>query len=71
MKTINKVLLAAAIGAAAGTILGILFAPEKGSELRKKITSKAKEISDDVFDEAKESLVSIKEKLAKKAEMLS
>jgi gas vesicle protein len=71
MTTLNKVLLAAAIAAAAGAVLGILFAPEKGSDLRKRISSKAKEMSEDVLDEAKESFVTIKERLTKKAELLS
>ena len=71
MTTLNKVLLAAAIGAVAGTVMGLLFAPEKGSELRKRISSKAKEVSEDVLDEAKESFVTVKERFTKKAEMLS
>ena len=65
MKDVNKVLLAAAIGLVAGGVIGILLAPEKGSELRKKISSKAKEISEDIFEDAKEGLASLKEKMAK------
>lgn len=65
MKDVNKVLLAAAIGLVAGGVIGILLAPDKGSELRKKISSKAKEISDDIFEDAKEGLASLKEKMAK------
>jgi gas vesicle protein len=65
MKDVNKVLLAAAIGLVAGGVIGILLAPEKGSDLRKKIGSRAKEISEDIFEDAKEGLASLKEKLAK------
>lgn len=36
MENNNKILLAAGIGAAIGGILGILFAPDKGAETRKK-----------------------------------
>jgi gas vesicle protein len=38
------------IGAAAGLILGILFAPDKGTETRKKIAGNAGDIADDVKD---------------------
>ncbi|HTQ29037.1 MAG TPA: YtxH domain-containing protein [Puia sp.] len=36
MKSESKVLLAVAAGVAAGAALGVAFAPEKGSETRKK-----------------------------------
>ena len=35
-------------GLAAGTVLGILFAPEKGSDTRKKIASKGKDSLEDL-----------------------
>lgn len=41
-------------GAAIGATLGILLAPEKGSDTRKKIMSRAKDIADDVTEAAKE-----------------
>jgi len=50
----KKVLLAFLGGAAAGAVLGILFAPEKGSELRKDISDKAKDLADAILAKAEE-----------------
>ena len=44
----GKVLAAVLLGAAVGAVLGILFAPDKGSETRKKISKKAGDINDTV-----------------------
>lgn len=44
----KKVITAALLGAAAGAILGILFAPDKGSETRKKIAKKTGDLGDTV-----------------------
>lgn len=44
----GKVLGAIFLGAAIGGALGILFAPDKGSETRKKISSKSNELTDAV-----------------------
>lgn len=46
MKNSNT-LLGFIVGAAAGATLGILFAPEKGSETREKLAAKGGEFSDD------------------------
>jgi gas vesicle protein len=37
-----------AAGAAIGGVLGILFAPDKGSATREKISDKAKDVSDNI-----------------------
>lgn len=44
----GKLLGAIFLGAAIGGALGILFAPDKGSETRKKISSKGNDITDAV-----------------------
>lgn len=46
----GKVLLGVMAGAAFGAVLGILFAPDKGSSTRKKILNKR----DDLLDETEE-----------------
>ena len=61
MKT-NKLLAGILLGAAAGAVLGILFAPGKGSETRKKLNKKAQKIADEV----KEKFNGLKEELEKK-----
>jgi gas vesicle protein len=42
----GKLLLGVLAGVAAGAVLGILFAPDKGSETRKKIVKKAEDFTD-------------------------
>ena len=46
MRTIHKVLIGAAIGA----IVGVLFAPNKGSITRRKIRRKGNQIKDKIKD---------------------
>jgi len=68
MNNTSKVLVSLASGVALGAVLGILFAPDKGSETRKKIKNKSKKIADDVkhkFEDLKGGLKSKAQDLAK------
>lgn len=48
MRNVNKVLIALGAGVVVGGVLGMLFAPKKGVELRKDIADRGKKITDDV-----------------------
>lgn len=50
-------------GLAAGTVLGILFAPEKGSETRKKISSKGKDSLKGLKDKYNDTIDSLTSKM--------
>ncbi|MES2380669.1 MAG: YtxH domain-containing protein [Bacteroidota bacterium] len=50
----GKVILGVLAGVAAGVILGILFAPDKGSETRKKIVKKGEDSLDDLKEKLNE-----------------
>lgn len=49
MKT-DKTALALVAGVAVGAVVGILFAPDKGTKTREKIVSKTKDFADDMKD---------------------
>ncbi len=51
MKT-SKVVLGVLGGVAVGAIAGILFAPDKGTETRKKIMKKGNDLKKDLKDKA-------------------
>jgi gas vesicle protein len=50
----GKVMLGILGGLAAGALLGILFAPAKGSKTRKKILTKSKEYGNDLKNKFEE-----------------
>src|SRR5688500_13572014 len=50
----GKVLASVLAGAAAGAILGILFAPDKGTETRRKIAEKGAGLADSVRNKVSE-----------------
>jgi len=58
----GKVLLAVLAGVAAGGLLGVLFAPDKGSVTRKKISKKSEDYAEALKEKFNEFLDSISEK---------
>jgi len=78
MNNTTKIVVAVAAGIAVGAIAGILFAPDKGSETRKKINEEGKRFYGDArekFRQGKERFNDLKEDieqtLKKKAEEFS
>ncbi len=61
MNRTSKIIAAFAAGAAAGAILGLLFAPAKGSETREKIKDKAKKLSGDLEEKISKAEQKIKD----------
>jgi gas vesicle protein len=59
MSTSSKVLVAALAGVAIGAAVGILFAPEKGEEMRKRLSRKGKEAKDELLDNIEDGLSSL------------
>lgn len=70
MTTTTKVILGIVGAAAAGAVIGMLLAPDKGSELRKKVKDTANDWAcqlADLFAEGKTELQNLKNKGAKGA----
>jgi gas vesicle protein len=62
----TKVVVALLAGLAAGAALGILFAPEKGSETRDKLSESLKDLGDSIRETAAteiDNLVGLKDKV--------
>lgn len=66
MKDNSKVLIGLLTGLAAGAALGLLFAPEKGSETRDRLNQSLKDLGDSIRDRAADeinNLTSLKDKV--------
>jgi gas vesicle protein len=62
----SKVVVALLLGIAAGAALGILFAPEKGTETRDKLSESLKKLGDSIKETAAneiDNLVGLKDKV--------
>lgn len=63
MTTSTKIILGIAGAAAAGAVIGLLLAPEKGTDLRKRLSEKAYDWADqlgDLIDSGKSKLDALK-----------
>ncbi len=58
----GKVLLGVLAGVAAGAIIGILFAPDKGCETRRKIAKSGKDLTDNLNETLKVFMADLSEK---------
>ena len=59
----GKVILGVLAGFAIGAAVGVLFAPDKGWNTRKRISKKAEDLTDDLKDKFEEFLDSISVKV--------
>lgn len=59
----GKVLLGVLAGIAVGSLLGVLFAPDKGSVTRKKISAKSHDLKEELTEKFNEFLDDVNEKL--------
>jgi gas vesicle protein len=71
MNKYSKIGLAFLAGAVVGAIAGVLLAPDKGSETRKKMADKARDLSDAMKEKARkgwQQASDLKEKIVREAE---
>jgi gas vesicle protein len=67
----GKLLLGVLAGVATGAVLGILFAPAKGSDTRKKISKKGEDIIDGLKEKFNDFVDDISEKFEEAREDVS
>ncbi len=61
----GKVILGVLVGVAAGAALGVLFAPDKGSETRRKIVEAGEDYADAVKEKFNQMVDNMNEKFEK------
>lgn len=59
-KSYSSAILAGLTGFAAGVVVGILFAPDKGTQTRKKLKENFNELADQLHEELSEEIDEIK-----------
>ena len=67
MSDFGKISTAILVGAIAGAVVGVLFAPDRGSETRRKISEKSQDLIDQLSDKIDEGM-GVLSSLRKKAE---
>lgn len=58
----SRILLSFVAGAAVGAALGVLFAPDKGTETRRKIAEKSNDVADSIKDGFNDFVDGVKDK---------
>jgi len=61
----GKVILGVLVGMAAGAVIGVLFAPDKGSETRRKIVEAGEDYADAAKEKFNQMVDSMNEKFEK------
>ena len=63
--SLSRIMTGFITGAAIGGILGVLFAPEKGTETRRKISEKTNDMANSLKDNFNEFVDGVKDKFGK------
>jgi gas vesicle protein len=69
MKDTSKILIALGVGLAVGGVLGVLFAPDKGSVTRHKLADETKKLADTFNRKIEQGKERLQEKFSKINEM--